>query len=81
MGSRSLTITEAAYARLADEKRPGESFTDVILRLTQPKAPRLSDLHRLIPRESAEALAEAVEARRKRDLAARSARPGRGWDA
>lgn len=65
MASRTITITDAAYARLAGEKRPDESFTDVILRLTKPKAIPLSELHKHIPREFADALAEAYEERRK----------------
>ena len=34
MGTKSLTITEDAYERLAAQKRDDESFTDTILRLT-----------------------------------------------
>lgn len=58
MGVRTLTVTDAAYERLAAMKRPGESFTDVILRLTGRRAlARLPEL--LSPAESS-ALAEAV---------------------
>lgn len=34
MATKSLTITEEAYEKLERHKRPGESFTDTILRLT-----------------------------------------------
>lgn len=34
MGTKSLTITDEAYERLKERKREGESFTDVINRLT-----------------------------------------------
>lgn len=34
MSSKNITITEEAYERLAEYKREGESFTDVVLRLT-----------------------------------------------
>lgn len=34
MPTRSLTIKEDAYLALKARKRPGESFTDVILQLT-----------------------------------------------
>ena len=57
MATKTLTITESAYERLAAEKRPGESFTDVILRLTKKRS--LFDLHKAIPRPEAESLAEA----------------------
>ncbi|HEX2022373.1 MAG TPA: antitoxin VapB family protein [Candidatus Thermoplasmatota archaeon] len=57
MPVRTLTVTEDAYARLASEKRPGESFTDVLLRLTARRS--LEDLAAaLSPREVA-GIAEA----------------------
>lgn len=65
MASKTLTITEAAYERLLAEKRPGESFTDVILRLTKRRS--LFDLHKVVSKKEAESIAEAVaESRRER---------------
>lgn len=34
MGAKNITVTEEAYERLKAYKRDGESFTDVVLRLT-----------------------------------------------
>lgn len=34
MGSRNISITDEAYERLEARKREGESFTDVIIRVT-----------------------------------------------
>ena len=38
MGSRNISISEEAYQRLASLKRPNESFTQVINRLTQKRS-------------------------------------------
>jgi len=34
MASKTISLTEEAYNRLREHKREGESFTDVVLRLT-----------------------------------------------
>lgn len=39
--TKTISVTDAAYEALMREKRDGESFTDVIIRLT--KRARLSD--------------------------------------
>ena len=62
MPVRTITITDAAYERLAAQKRAGESFTDVILRLTGRRS--LTDLPAMISPTEARALAEAVLAAR-----------------
>lgn len=67
MGTKTLSITDAAYARLAAEKRPGESFTDVILRLTRKRS--LFDLHKVVSKKEADSIAEAVaDSRRERRI-------------
>jgi predicted CopG family antitoxin len=38
MGSKNISISEEAYQRLASLKKPNESFTQVINRLTQKKS-------------------------------------------
>lgn len=65
MGVRTITVTDAAYERLAAMKRPGESFTDVILRITgrRPIA-RLGEL--LSPAEAASVAEAAIAARDER---------------
>jgi predicted CopG family antitoxin len=73
VGVRTITVTDAAYERLAREKRPGESFTDVILRLTGQRS--LRDLPALVTPTEARALAEALLAARdeRRDARRRRA--------
>jgi len=37
MGTKNITISDEAYLRLKSLKKPGESFTELIGRLTQRK--------------------------------------------
>lgn len=62
MAVRTITVTEAAYERLAQLKRPGESFTDVVLRLTRRGS--LADLAGAFTPAESRALAEALLAAR-----------------
>lgn len=65
MGSKTISITEEAYYRLRARKRRGESFTDVVLRLTERRP--LSEFAGILDEETGRALAETVEeARRER---------------
>ncbi len=65
MGSKTISITEDAYHRLRARKRRGESFTDVILRLTERRP--LSEFAGVLDEETGRALVAALEeARRER---------------
>lgn len=76
MPSKTISLTERAYERLAREKRKGESFTDVVLRLTRTEGRSLSDLAGLLDPEAADALAGAIEANRAERLRRRQRRLG-----
>ncbi|GAB3417094.1 hypothetical protein GCM10027435_15400 [Haloparvum alkalitolerans] len=64
MPTKSLTITEEAYESLKKHKRPGESFTDTILRLTDGERDVLDGFGAM---SDVEGFREAVEGTR-RDL-------------
>ena len=74
MGTKTISVTDAAYHRLAQEKRPGESFTDVILRLTRRTS--LRDLAGLVSPAEAEGLAAAIAEGRQQRRARRAHRLG-----
>jgi len=44
MGTKNISLTEEAYERLKERKESGESFTDVVLRLTSDDPEDFSNL-------------------------------------
>lgn len=74
MATKTISITDAAYTRLAREKRAQESFTDVILRLTRRRS--LRELANVVSKPEALALARAIESGRKERQARRARRLG-----
>lgn len=69
MGSRTISLTDDAYERLRRYKRPGESFSDVVRRLTRGRS--LLELATIMPPEGAKKVAEAVERSRAEQTALR----------
>jgi predicted CopG family antitoxin len=63
MGTKTISLKEEAYRRLRALKRRGESFSDVVLRLTARRP--LSDFAGTLGEEAGRALAEAIEAARR----------------
>ena len=63
MAVRTITVTEQAYRRLRSHKGASESFTDVVLRLTERRP--LTDFAGIVSHETAKALRSAVEEDRR----------------
>lgn len=64
MGSRTISVSDEAYARLKALKKPGESFSDTINRLTSRK--RLSEIAGVLNDEDVEVIEKAVASVRTR---------------
>jgi len=65
MATKTISITKEAYDRLKARKGPEESFSDVILRLTERRP--LAEYAGMLSKSSVKAIREAIEeARRER---------------
>jgi predicted CopG family antitoxin len=64
MGSKTISVSDEAYARLKALKKPGESFSDTINRLTSRK--RLSEIAGVLDNEDVVVIEKAVAALRAR---------------
>jgi len=62
MATKTLTVTEEAYNRLAALKKENESFSMVINRISHKKTDleKLRALHGIISEENAEALEKSI---------------------
>ncbi|MFO7836646.1 MAG: antitoxin VapB family protein [Candidatus Thorarchaeota archaeon] len=64
MGSKTISVSDEAYARLKSLKKHGESFSDVINRLTKRR--RLSELAGALDGKDGEVLEETIASLRAR---------------
>lgn len=62
--SKSIRLSEEAYARLAAHKRADETFSEVVMRLAGERS--LLDLAGILSDEEARAVRDAVNERRER---------------
>ncbi|NQE45145.1 hypothetical protein C5S31_03860 [ANME-1 cluster archaeon GoMg2] len=64
MSARTLSLSEVVYARLDAERKEGESFNDVITRLTDKKT--LTSIVGFLKEEGAEEMWQVIEAMREK---------------
>jgi predicted CopG family antitoxin len=74
MGFRNVSLSDDAYERLSAMRRPGESFSDVVRRLTRGRS--LTELSGLLSKAEADSLAAAVTENRKARLRRKKERLG-----
>lgn len=63
MGTKTISLADDAYERLKAEKREGESFSDVVRRLTT--GVRLQDYYGALSEDTADQLEAIIETRRE----------------
>ncbi len=72
MGTRTIPLADDAYERLEAEKRDGESFSDVVRRLTDDVT--LADYYGVLDDDTADELETIIERRRSERTASRRER-------
>jgi len=75
MGTKTISLADDAYERLKAEKREGESFSDVVRRLTNSAT--LEEYYGVLDPETADELETAVRERRETWTADRTERSRR----
>ncbi len=65
MATKTISITEEAYKRLANLKNQNESFSQVIKRVTGKR--KLSEFAGILSKETAEKIEKNIKENRKRD--------------
>jgi len=79
MGTKTISLADDAYEQLKAEKQEGESFSDVVRRLTERVS--LDDYYGVLGDETGEQLEDAIESRRRKRTEESNARVQRIADA
>ncbi len=69
MAVKTLTIKERVYAKLKEDKRPDESFSDYFERLIKNKKPNYFKIVGIWSEKKAEAIRSSIKKARKEDEA------------
>ena len=64
MGMKTIRLDDEAYERIAERKREGESFSDVVKRIAGERS--LLELAGVLTDEETETMRETIDARRER---------------
>jgi predicted CopG family antitoxin len=63
LGTKNIAISDEAYQRLKSLKKPGESFTEVIERMTQSRG--ILELSGILSKQEALRVSEAIRETRR----------------
>lgn len=74
MGFKTISLDDLAYAKLRAQKRPPESFSDVIHRLLGSGRASFLNFRGFLKPQDADRLAEAVNRMKAADIAAQQRR-------
>ena len=78
MGTKTVSLSDDAYERLAAEKREGESFSDVVRRLTE--GVDLSEFHGILSDKTANDIEEHISESHGSHAERREKRRRRLWN-
>ncbi len=68
MGSKTVSLEDSAYHKLRAAKRPGESFSEAVLRLLGEKEPSLLDFVGLLDKKTVQGVRETIARMKEEDL-------------
>jgi len=68
MGSKTISLENSAYSKLRAQKRPGESFSDVVHRILKKEKPSLLELKGFMSKRDAKRLGETIDRMRAEDI-------------
>lgn len=69
MTTKNISLKKYTYERLASLKKEGESFSDLIDRLTKKKVPKYADLSGTLSKDTVQFIEEIREERKEKDKA------------